>query len=252
MSGDESASEQQPSRRLKLVLKTSPLTTPVEPQIASSVAPKDGSSSPPRPSYSPVTPTLSHEKLPAQEKSDKPEKPEKPWIDEPAPLPLSLDDNADAIALRATISLLQMQRQQSLKDIRDLDNIKDTALDDPRGFADDLRAGKLKKPMSSEITFDDVEYENEDGDDEPTNNGETASKFRRLPNAQNVARCPPIEWSKYHIVGKPLDNLHEMQKRHPGVSENDFARGATPNEHEVAAPYRPFKDKLNTNKGAKG
>lgn len=249
MSSDESGSDQQPSRRLKLVLKTSPLSTPVEPHAACSVAPKDGSSSPPRPSYSPVTPTLSHEKLTGQEK---PDKLEKQWMDEPAPLPLSLDDNADAIALRATISLLQMQRQQSLKDMRDLDKIKDAALDDPRGFADDLRAGKLKKPSSAEIAFDAVEYEDEDDAGEPSKHDETVSKFGQLPNAQNVARCPPIEWSKYHIIGKPLDNMHEIQKRYPGVSEHDFAAGATPNQHEIMAPYRPFRGDLNTNRGSKG
>lgn len=248
MSGDESASEQQPPRRLKLVLKTSPLSTPAESRTASTVAPKDGSSSPPRPSYSPVTPTLSHEKLAGEEK---PDRLESQWIDEPAPLPLSLDDNADAIALRATISLLQMQRQQSLKDIRDLDKIKDAALEDPRGFADELRAGKLKKPMSGEVAFDDVEYEEEDNDGAAAKSEEAASRFGRLPNAQNVARCPPIEWSKYRITGKPLDNMHEMRKRYPGVSENDFARGASPSEHEVTAPYRPFKDRLDMDNGPK-
>jgi len=247
MSGDESASDQQPSRRIKLVLKTSPLSTPVESRTANSVTPKDGSSSPPRPSYSPVTPTLSHEKLAVQEK---PDKPDQQWIDEPPPLPLTLDDNVDAIALRATISLLQMQRQQSLKDIRDLDKTRDAAVDDPRGFADDLRAGKLKKLMPNEIDFDEVEYEDADDDVEASRANEVASKFGRLPNAQNVARCPPIEWSKYHIVGQPLENMHEMQRRFPGVLEKDFATGATPNEHDVTTPYRPFKDKLN--KGPRG
>jgi len=249
MSGDESASEQQPSRRLKLVLKTSPLSTPVDSRSASTVAPKDESSSPPRPSYSPVTPTLSHEKLVGQEK---PDSLEKQLIDEPAPLPLSLDDNADAIALRATISLLQMQRQQSLKDMRDLDKIKDAALEDPRGFADELRAGKLKKPLSGEVAFDDVEYEEGDNDGEAAQSEATASRFGRLPNTQNIARCPPIEWSKYHITGKPLDNMHEMQRRYPGISEYQLARGVSPGEHEVTAPYRPFKDKLYTDNGPKG
>lgn len=240
MSGDESnnvPAEQQPSKRLKLVLKTSPLSTPVEPQAEA----KDGSSSPPRPSFSPVTPTLSHEKLAVQEKR------EAQWMDEPSPLPLSLDENADAIALRATISLLQMQRQQSLKDIRDLDKIRDAALDDPRGFADDLRAGKLKKPLPQDITFDDVDYV-DDEEEEQDKPPEASSKFTRLPNPQNIARCPPIEWSKYHVLGEPLDDMHEMQKKRPGVSANDFAA----NEHEIAAPYRPFKDKIGVKKDRKG
>lgn len=238
MSGDESQTGgQQPSRRLKLVLKTSPVSTPGEAQAENTNIPKDESSSPPRPSYSPVTPTLSHENRINHDRS------EVRLIDEPSPLPLSLDDNADAIALRATISLLQMQRQQSLKDIRDLDKIKDAALNDPRGFANELRAGNLSKSVADGITFDDVEYET---DDEPTGTAAHASsKFARLPQAQNIARCPPIEWSKYHIVGKPLDEMHEMQKQYPGASDNSHVNGSSGKEHEIMAPYRPFKDKLN-------
>ncbi|KAK5070625.1 hypothetical protein LTS08_004378 [Lithohypha guttulata] len=238
MSSEEAASNQQPSRRLKLVLKTSPLSTPVvQPQPNDRfVTPKDGSSSPPRPSYSPVTPTLSHEKLAA------PEKAEAQFIDEPSPLPLNLEDNADAIALKATISLLQMQRQQSLKDIRDLDKIKDAAVENPR---------KLKKPQASEIVFDDVEYEDSDEDEQADNKTDTTSKFGRLPNPQNVARCPPIEWSKYHILGKPLDDLHEAQKKYPGATGNEIVNKSA-REHEITAPYRPFKDKLDTKKGTEG
>lgn len=247
MSGDESA--QQPQRRLKLVLKTSPLSTPViEPHASTGTISKDGSSSPPRPSYSPVTPTLAHEKLALPEKVVVQEKPEKQFIDEPAPVQFNLEENPDAIALRATISLLQMQRQQSLKDIRDLDKLKDAALEDPRGFADELRAGKLVKPQPSDITFDDVEYEDEADEDDDAKVKEATSKFGQLPNAQNIARCPPIEWSKYHIVGKPLDDLHELQTQFPGATPVELAT-RTAQRHETAAPYRPFTDKVKKKDG---
>lgn len=248
MSSEEAAPSQNPNRKLKLVLKTSPLSTPVIiPWVNDRVASKDGSSSPPRPSYSPVTPTLSHEQLATEEK------PGERFIAEPPPLPLSLDDNADAIAIKATLSLLQMQRQQSLKDIRDLDKLKDAALDDPRGFADELRAGKLKKPQAGEVVFDDVEVEDDKDEvhEVPNNKEETISRFSQLPNAQNIARCPPIEWSKYHIVGKPLEEIHETQKKYPGSTERDFASGRA-NEHEMTAPYRPFIDKLDIKKEPEG
>lgn len=247
MSGDESSSGQQPQRRLKLVLKTSPLSTPTtESDVNGGVILKDGSSSPPRPSYSPVTPTLSHEKLAVQEK------PERQIIDEPAPVPFNLDDNADAIALKATISLLQMQRQQSLKDIRDLDRMKDAALENPRGFADELRAGKLSKPKAGEIVFDDIEYKEDEADeDDQTQSSESKSQFGQLPNAQNIARCPPIEWSKYHIIGTPLDELHDLQKQFPGATPAELA-SRTARKHEVTAPYRPFTDKLKKKSDGKG
>jgi len=240
MSGDEPMVDQQPSRRLKLVLKTSPLSTPVDAQAYDQGILKDGSSSPPRPSYSPVTPTGPHEFRATPQ-----ENPPTQWIDEPPSLPLSLEDNADVIALKATISLLQMQRQQSVKDIRHLDKIKDAALDDPRGFADDLRAGKLKKPLPADIVFDDIECED---DEAQTEVNDVTSRFGCLPNPQNIARCPPIEWSKYHIIGKPLDDLHELQRRYPGVSESDIVGGSLQNDHNTTAPYRPFKDKLDDKK----
>ena len=237
-------SPEQPQKKLKLVLKTSPLAIPVvatgeyDCQVS-----KDGSSSPPRPSYSPVTPTLPHEKPVAVEK------PTRQLIDEPPPLPLSLDENPDAIALKATITLLQMQRQQSLKDIRDLDRLKDIALEDPRGFADALRAGNLKKPHPGEITFDDVEYE-DDTEDSPIKE-DADTKFGRLPNAQNIARCPPIEWSKYHVMGKPLEDLHNLQKQYPGATPTELANHSA-RPYEVASPYQPFNHKLDIKKPSKG
>ena len=235
MSGDHVnyPSTDHPQRKLKLVLKTSPLTTAYD---ASENISKDGSSSPPRPSFSPVTPTMSHTKLVKEQKA------EPIYMEEPPPLSISLEENPDAIALRATLSLLQMQRQQSLKDIRDLDRIRDAAMDDPDLFVQELQAGNLKKPAAHEIVLDDIEYE--DDDDETSKTSEVTSKFSKLPNPQNITRCPPIEWSKYHILGDSLNQMHEHQKQHPGVSINDFAS----EPHSVTAPYRPFKEKISDKK----
>lgn len=242
---DETTSSQQSNRKLKLVLKTSPLSTPIEPATSIHPAPKDGSSSPPRPSYSPVTPTGTHEHRATTQEQSAPQ-----WIDEPPPLSLNLDENADAIALRATISLLQMQRQQSLRDIRQLDKIRDAALSDPRGFADELQAGKLNKPMAADIVLDDVEFDEEDDNDDTTSkNTDKTTKFEPLPNPQNIARCPPIEWSKYHIVGRPLEDMHNSQKRHPGSNGLSNTRKVTAHDQELTAPYRLFTDKVtNQNK----
>src|SRR5947207_218440 len=95
----------------------------------------DGSTTPPRPSFSPVTPTISHTSLVSGDPSAK-RLPE--WIDEPEPLPVSLEDNPDAIALRAAISILQLQRQQSLRDMKALEKMKAAALAEPEKFVEDL------------------------------------------------------------------------------------------------------------------
>lgn len=228
-------------RRLKLVMTStephdaSDITANTEGQVMKQELSR--SCSPVRPSYSPVTPTLSHSSATGQDST------ESAWIDEPEPLPLSLDENPDAIALQATLSLLQMQRQQSLRDIRGLSRMKQQALENPEAFVQDLKDGKLTKPVQHGIALD-QESEGSDGEDEKKLYEADASRFGKLPVGQNIARCPPIEWSKYRVVGEQLDRLHEVQKQYPGVTEDMVMRGVQPRPHEVTAPYRPFTDKL--------
>ena len=66
--------------------------------------------------------------------------------------------------------------------------------------------------------------------------------FPPIPGAQKVVRMPHINWEKYHIVGAPLDRMHEQQRRWPG----NFAYGHQDRgpEFAVAAPYSPFLDVL--------
>ena len=207
---------------------------------------EEGSGHPRRPSFSPVTPPVSHTSL---ESVDHSAKPQPQWIDEPEPLPVSLDENPDAIALRATISILQIQRQQSLSAIKALDKMKAAALQQPEKFKEDLAAGKLRKPDLLGI----VDMDNSDDDmaDDSTKaiaglestSKANASQFGKFPNAQNVVRAPPINWDKYHVVGESLDKLHEQQRKRPGSDDVD-EHGRLPPEHVTAAPYHPFVDKL--------
>jgi hypothetical protein len=208
---------------------------------------EEGSATPPRPSFSPVTPTISHTSLVSGDPSTRPP-PE--WIDEPEPLPVSLEDNPDAIALRAAISILQLQRQQSLRDIKALDRMKVAALKDPDKFVQDLKAGKLTKPDPvGVINMDDSDDDTADDTRKATDGVESASHasvshFGKFPNAQNVVRSPPINWDKYHVVGESLDKLHDLQQKRPGSDYSTDEHGRVQPEHEIAAPYRPFVDKL--------
>lgn len=209
-------------------------------------AKEEGSATPPRPSFSPVTPTMSHTNLAADDRSARPS-PE--WIDEPEPLPVSLEDNPDAIALRAAISILQLQRQQGLRDIKALDKMKAAALQEPEKFVEDLKAGKLTKPDPvGLIAVDDADDDTAGSTKAPegveTASSTSVSPFGKFPTAQNIVRSPPINWDKYHVVGESLDKLHEQQAKRPGsdYSAEDHSR-AQP-EHAIAAPYRPFLDKL--------
>ena len=198
----------------------------------------DSSGSPQRPSYSPVTPTLSQASLPSQDGPGV-DLPPPQWMEEaPEPLPISLDDNPDAIALRATMSILQIQRQQALRDMRELDKMKKAALGRPEQFLKDLQTGRLSRPPRNGVEVDDLES--------PGNEERAAdtSRFGQFPTAQNVVRTPPVEWAKYHIIGEPLERMHRIQQQYPGSTEETFESLDRPQPQAIAEPYRPFADKL--------
>ncbi|OGM42067.1 hypothetical protein ABOM_008571 [Aspergillus bombycis] len=221
--------------------------------------PNDRPGTPPRPPYSPVTPVFAH-LAPVQNASASNGAPSHPIIPpasspsptsriggtaaslpttpavfapEPAAVPISESENPDAIALRSTISILQLQKQQSLRDIRTLERLKQAAAADPEG------PGRF-------VNFTHDEEEDDDDDDKMADSKEGgASGLGTIPTPQNVVRMPPINWNKYQIVGEPLDRMHEDQRRRPSPGE---ARREEPAqrapEHVLASPYRPLVDKL--------
>jgi hypothetical protein len=246
---------QPPVRRLKL---TMPSLDRQQDELQGSEpqqflpAKEERSATPRRPSFSPVTPTISHTSLVSADQSVRP-LPE--WIDEPEPLPVSLEDNPDAIALRSAISILQMQRQQSLQDIKVLDKMKAAALREPEKFVEDLKAGRLRKPdpvgiITMDDSDDDITEKTPKGVDGIDNaSGAASDQFGKFPNPQSIVRSPAINWDKYHVVGESLDKLHEQQRKRPGSNYLTEEHGRQQPEHVIAAPYRPFIDKLESSPG---
>jgi hypothetical protein len=246
---------QPPVRRLKLTMppldgqQSEPQGSEPEQLLP---AKEERSTTPRRPSFSPVTPTISHTSLVSADQSVRPT-PE--WIDEPEPLPVSLEDNPDAIALRSAISILQMQRQQSLQDIKILDKMKAAALREPEKFVEDLKAGRLQKPDPvGIITMDDSDDDMTENPPKGIDGIDTASaaapdQFGKFPNPQSVVRSPAINWDKYHVVGESLDKLHEQQRKRPGSNYMAEDHGRQQPENVIAAPYRPFIDKLESSPG---
>lgn len=234
----------------------------------------DRPGTPPRPPYSPVTPVFAHLDLAASANATivppplsplptsyalpepllgyrPPPPPEAPPVfkPEPPPVPISESENPDAIALRSAISILQMQKQQTLRDIRSLDRLKEAAGADPEGFAYDLATGRLRtEDRGAVIQFSDddvidTEEDNKEGDKKSKTDGTSTSKFGRLPPPQNVVRMPPINWAKYQVIGDSLDRMHEEQLRRPIPGE---PRREPAPEYMLASPYRPLVDQLDT------
>ncbi|EEH39202.2 hypothetical protein PAAG_01664 [Paracoccidioides lutzii Pb01] len=256
--------------------------------------PEEPPRTPPHPPYSPITPVLSHASMPPQPSpsqqiipplsssypfslsstpgntltpmsSNAPPLPTRTpiFMSEPSPVPISESSNPDVIALRSAISILQMQKQQALRDIKTLDKLKRAAVAHPEEFARELVKGNLTSKAGD--IFNPTGFENEEAaanenafeeqrttDQERTDRGEWTMdidkplSFSKIPKPQQVVRMPPINWAKYHVVGESLDKLHEEQRQRPtpGEPQRNVYASQRAAEHFIAAPYRPFTDSL--------
>jgi hypothetical protein len=192
-------------------------------------------------------------------------------VEQPPSLPFSSHESSDAIALRAAISSLQFQRLQAQRDLRILEDIKRQAVERPEEYRQYVIATAQAKPEPPPWAVIDSPDQDMNSDDdavpgasgqEPTDTqSESTAKsysssygsmlhtrpakkstqptgFPAVPLPQDVVRCPPIEWSKYNIIGESLDKLHSDQQSRPGDV------GPSQRDSVVTAPYNPFLDKL--------
>lgn len=207
-----------------------------------------GSHSPKAPPYSPISPVMQTAFL-NQDTAGQ----QQAFPSQPLPMePFSESNNTDTIALRSAISILQIQRQQAIRDIQALERQKIAATADPEAFAKDVATGKLKTVPSGVLEQTTTPFAKDEDNaisDGDTDMGdcppERTSKFEDVPGPQNVVRCPPVNWAKYHILGEPLDKLHEEQKMRPSGGRPGMSEpGGRGEEHVIAAPYNPWKDKM--------
>ncbi|KAF2806769.1 uncharacterized protein BDZ99DRAFT_465565 [Mytilinidion resinicola] len=220
-----------------------------------------GESSPRRPPVSPLTPVATLAQLatvPADADGEERVLPPQPatFMKQPAPVPISESENPDVIAMRSAISLLQLQREKSKRDLVTLEKLKTAAVAEPEAFVRELRAGRLQSanPASNILapTLADPDtggMSNGTGgrhetrkDSADTLPPELKSKFAPVPAPQNIFRTPPVNWAKYHIVGESLDKLHEEQRQRP--SSGEPSRDQRAPLHVIAAPYSPFTDRV--------
>lgn len=202
----------------------------------------------PATSFSPDQPTSPRTVPPPRPGWSSQQRPE--YISQPPSISVAEDDNIDAIALRAAIYTLQIQKEKSLRDIRTLQKLKSAAGQDPEAFLNEYTSGRLRHEQNGRDPLG-ATFEDNAGDDEETE--ETRPEFGTsaypvIPSRQNVVRCPPVNWAKYEILGAPLDRLHEAQRMRPSPGEpardGDIWKGPIPNEHSIYAPYDPFKDRF--------
>lgn len=205
--------------------------------------------------------TIKPEAQPSHIHHTSPPPPPAEYIQRPPSLPLDFDSNPDAAALRAAISVLQLQQQKSRRDIQTLEQLKKAAVKNPEGFTRAMRNGDLNpaplpdNPLAATLAGNDdseddmasIKQESASavpGSDSTKGTSDVESvkevEFPTIPGPQNIVRCPPINWSKYHIIGEPLDRMHEEQRRRPDLGG---PWREPPREAHVAAPYSPWHDR---------
>jgi hypothetical protein len=123
-------------------------TRPVSSSDASTASQHSGARSksptPDRPPVSPLTPTASAAQLAPVERTESRPRPAPPpptatFTPQPPSVAISETDNPDAIALRSAISLLQLQREKSKRDLKALEELKAAAVADPQAFVRSLQ-----------------------------------------------------------------------------------------------------------------
>ncbi|QSZ34547.1 hypothetical protein DSL72_006141 [Monilinia vaccinii-corymbosi] len=153
---------------------------------------------------------------------------------QPKPQTINFDENPDVLAMKSTISILQLQARNAERDMVTLQRIKERAVADPEGFVGSLREGERKAEVEAarkrgreartgaaggegdaESSSDEDEESEMDGSKEGTDGATADAKWEKLPTPQNIVRCPPVNWAKYGVVGESLDRLHQDQIRRP-------------------------------------
>ncbi|KAI1356501.1 hypothetical protein F5Y01DRAFT_267556 [Xylaria sp. FL0043] len=210
------------------------------------------SSSPVRPTYSPITPPLKATTFPPRPTYTHSSHVDATAAPAPAPEPIDFDSNPDVLALKSAISILQMQRRKAERDMATLDHVKRSALAEPETFLQDLKSGRIHAEGGGLFAGDARDEESDrDSDSDSDGDGEKPDQNREetrptqpqtssaaaaersnikpdpgakkagpppwasIPKPQNVVRCPPINWSQYAVVGESLDKLHNEQVQRP-------------------------------------
>ncbi|KAH0498397.1 hypothetical protein TgHK011_005651 [Trichoderma gracile] len=185
------------------------------------------------------------------------QQPDQIGVPPPPPQPIDFDTNPDVIALRSAITVLQIQKNRATADIQTLSQIKNAAIEHPDEFVRDLVQGRIGQGAQAhaQSQYSSASAAGANNNDDDARDHEPAWIAHSIPKAQDVVRCPPINWSQYAVVGESLDKLHNEQVRRPtqgtpatlgagGVYQFKGGDGTQEEYPGVAAPYAPLKDKI--------
>ncbi|KAI1733749.1 hypothetical protein F4680DRAFT_381192 [Xylaria scruposa] len=133
--------------------------------------PSPRSSSPVRPTYSPITPPLNATAFPPRPTYTHNSHVDATAAPAPPPEPIDFDSNPDVLALKSAISILQMQRRKAERDMAALDRVKSAALAEPEAFVRDLTAGRVRVEGEGLLVGSVKDRDDDDDDDSDSSSG---------------------------------------------------------------------------------
>ncbi|KAF3762393.1 hypothetical protein M406DRAFT_323533 [Cryphonectria parasitica EP155] len=99
-------------------------------------------------------------------------------------------------------------------------------------------------------------YNNNGAGASSSKSASAAPPWANLPKAQDIVRCPQINWAQYAIEGEALNKLHNEQLSRPTLGTPalmaangtfEFTGAANPDDGKrvegISAPFNPLRDR---------
>lgn len=223
--------------------RSSPSSRISQPNSSSAAPGQRTSTSPPRPPVEPLSPVLGPASLATSKQTNAPGGPAKKtfthsqaatqYVAPPPPKPVSLEENPDAIALRAAMSILQIQKRRAEGDLIALQKIQNRAREDPEGFRDALLANQIPKKtdglfnLSKEDIGEDSDEDNEDEEDEDRDeedNDEAGDGHQTVDDGHEVysRNATAVEEDEDMVDAPDADNSSGRHREDNDVEDDDM------------------------------
>ncbi|KAI8632091.1 hypothetical protein F5Y19DRAFT_493003 [Xylariaceae sp. FL1651] len=194
--------------------------------------PSSRSSSPVRPTYSPITPPLNPTALPPRPTYTHSSHTNATAAAAPPPEPIDFDSNPDVLALKSAISILQMQRRKAERDMATLARVKSAALAEPEAFVRDLTAGRVRVEGEGLFIGGDGVARDEDSDSgsDDSNNSSSDNDTTTTNNNNNIkSNNDDDEMRGVKSGDNPADNKQPQTHQHAARETAAAAAETKPN-----------------------
>lgn len=144
--------------------------------------------------------------------------------------PVDFEDNADVIALRATIGILLQQKKRAEQDIRTLRDAKNAAIARPLDFVRDLTSGRVSQGGGGGVATEEADDEDSDAEDED----DDVTMKTEGSSGQEANALSGLKPSAMRLESKPLSPVKGKAKASASAaSASDSAAAA-------ASPQPPW------------